>query len=146
MPRRALFACTLLPTLLLACSGGSPEGPETESLSSPIVGGWIEPDMEYTVAILENGDSVCTGTLIDERVVLTAGHCVWGNLGTLQVFFGINANNLNSGTIVDVDSYEPHPSFNPNALSNDIGVVLLDADAPVTPAPILATGVFDAGW
>jgi len=78
--------------------------------------------------------------------VVTAGHCVWGNLGTLRVFFGINANNLNTGTTVDVDSYGPHPDFNPYALSDDIGVILLAEDAPVAAAPILPTGVFDASW
>jgi secreted trypsin-like serine protease len=146
MPRRSLIALSLFALLFAACSSEETEAPGTETLSSPIVGGWLEPGMEYTVAILENGDPVCTGTLVDTRVVVTAGHCVWGNLGTLQVFFGINANNLNSGTTVDVDSYEPHPSFNPYALSDDIGVIVLDADAPVAAAPILPTGVFDASW
>ncbi len=146
MTLRFALACLALPLALTACSGVESGPRDTDTLSTPIVGGWLEPGMEYTVAILENGDSVCTGTLVDARVVITAGHCVWGNLGNLQVFFGINANNLNTGTVVDVDSYEPHPNFNPNALSNDIGVILLDADAPVAPAPILPTGVFDAGW
>lgn len=146
MHRRPMIALSLLALSFSACSGPDSEPADTESLSSPIVGGWLEPGMEYTVAILENGDPVCTGTLVDTRVVVTAGHCVWGNLGTLRVFFGINANNLNTGTTVDVDSYEPHPSFNPYALSDDIGVIILDEDAPVAAAPILPTGVFDASW
>ena len=131
-------------SLLGGCDTGQSE--DLETTPSHIVGGWFEPGMEYAVAILENGDAVCTGTLVDTRLVVTAGHCVSGPLGTLEVFFGPNANWLNTGTVVDVASYQAYPSFDLWSLDHDIGVIELAEDAPVTPAAMLPAGVFGNGY
>jgi len=141
-----LMAITSFAIFVAACTTTPQETGRTETTDSPIVGGWVEPSMEYSVAILENGVDVCTGTLVDTRLIVTAGHCVTGISGTLEVFFGINANYAPSGVTVAVDSYEAHPSFNYYTLANDIGVIELAADAPVDPAPMLADGIFDNSW
>jgi len=141
-----LVALSSFAIFIAACSTTPQDEQKTLTQDSPIVGGWVEPDMDYTVAILENGTDVCTGTLVDTRLVVTAGHCAYGITGTLEVFFGINANYGPSGTTVAVDSYEPHPSFNYFSLDNDIGVIELAEDAPVAPVPMLADGIFDNSW
>ncbi len=140
-----LIACALL-SLPLLTSCGSPPEDTTDTTSSPIIGGWVEEDMVYTVAIMENGDEYCSGTLVDTRLVVTAAHCLEGIYGNLQVYFGINSNNVAFGELVDVDSYTAHPSYNPFSLAGDIGVIELSADAPETPAPMLDAGIFDNSW
>jgi hypothetical protein len=70
---RALIAVTAASASILA--SGAAGGPH----SSGIVGG--EPtDYESwkgVVALVANGTFACTGTLIDEQVVLSAAHCVY---------------------------------------------------------------------
>jgi secreted trypsin-like serine protease len=102
--------------------------------------------MEYTVAILENDDEICTGTLVDTRLIVTAAHCTVGLTGTIEAFFGFNSNRPWTGDVVAVDSWTPHPSYNPISMANDIGVMELAADAPVAPAPMLDSGIFDNSW
>ena len=140
------FGFSVFVCLVMVIAGCPTQDEPTETQDTAIVGGWVEPDMEYSVAILENGDDICTGTLVDTRLVVTAGHCVYGIYGTMEVFFGINANNQATGTTVAVDSYQPHPSFNYYSLANDIGVIELAEDAPVAPVSMLADGIFDNGW
>ncbi len=139
-----ILGTVMVPMLLAGCETSSE--PDLDSLSTPIVGGWIEPGMESSLAILEYGDPVCSGTLVDTRLVVTAGHCVYGVSSPLQVFFGVNANRPNTGQVVDVDSYTIHPDFNYNTLNADIAVMELATDAPVTPSPMLPAGVFDNSW
>lgn len=139
-----ILGTVMAPMLLAGCETSSE--PDLDSLSTPIVGGWIEAGMESSLAILEYGDPVCSGTLVDSRLVVTAGHCVFGVSSPLQVFFGVNANRPGTGQVVDVDSYTIHPNFNYNTLDADIAVMELAADAPVTPSPMLPAGVFDNSW
>ena len=145
---RGTFLLILGTFLALPLLGGcdTSSEPDLDSLSTPIVGGWIETGMESSLAIMENNDAVCSGTLVDARLVVTAGHCVYGVYSPLQVFFGVNANRPNSGVLVDVDSYTIHPDFNYNTLNADIAVMELAEDAPVDPSPMLTSGVFDNSW
>jgi hypothetical protein len=82
--------------------------------------------------------TTCTGTLIDSRVVLTAGHCVeyaWtveeyfgqGNV-LVEVFFGIDLRSADQGTGLMVESCIAHPnySWSNNANPYDVGVLILE--------------------
>src|SRR5919109_1620591 len=78
--------------------------------ANAIMNGQVDVDNDFPsvglLAFYADGEYShrCTGTLISSTVVLTAAHCPTGISGT------------------------PHtsPSFNPNTLSNDVGVVVLD--------------------
>src|SRR5215218_4962302 len=98
--RKKLFA--VFAVLVLAITAVSPAG--------AITGGQPDGDMHpYSALILVPGISFCSGTLIDEDVVLTAGHCTdfftnpgedVGEITEVWVTF-------DSEAAVDPDTFEP---------------------------------------
>ncbi len=90
----------------------------------------------------------CTGTLIAEDVVLTAGHCVesWGGsvLSPSQVAIYVGENpfsDLSSHTYT-VSEIEQHADYNSMALTDDIALIRLDsAVTEATPVPHLPSSL-----
>ena len=86
----------------------------------------------------------CSGVLVSPRVFLTAGHCTNDALATggAYVVFG---DVLNPGSWTPIhgtpvtDPAFGHDSSDPH----DLGVILLDRDAPVSPATLPAPGAAD---
>jgi secreted trypsin-like serine protease len=86
----------------------------------------------------------CSGVLVAPRIFVTAGHCTNFALasGGAYVVFGdvLQPNTWTPihGTAITDPSYG-HDSADPH----DLGVVLLDSDAPVAPASLPAAGAAD---
>ena len=86
-------------------------------------------------------DIVCTGTLIDERVFLTAAHCTafLDSIGIERVRVTFTPDYDEDSTSLDgtfAGSYVTHPAYGTggNNDPNDIAVVLLDKSPGVQPA------------
>lgn len=107
------------------------EAATTGTVSQAITSGEDDARDRATVALMMNGEVYCTGTLISQFVVLTAGHCVNG-FEPDTVYFGSDPVHK-GGTYLDVVDFQPHPDFDPDTLENDIGVVALIAPGPVVP-------------
>jgi len=105
----------------------------TERPVLPIIGGEeTEPgEFDGVVAVIA-GTGLCTGTVVADRLVLTAAHCLAGLRADaeIEVWFG---DELDSTNRVPVESYGVHPQFCGECTEDifDYGYVVIAADFTV---------------
>lgn len=116
--------------------------------SSPIVGG--QPDDGHeAVVLIQTNNFMCTGTVIAPGVVLTAAHCVVTNESCVQpncteiaaaqfTVMGGREPFANADWSVGVSAVHAAPDYDgANYTGGDMGILILDQEAPVTPIPVL---------
>ncbi|XP_044736405.1 brachyurin-like [Chrysoperla carnea] len=103
-------------------------------VQSRIVGGFeARPNMfPYQAALninTPNGTYFCGGSVISKRTILTAAHCAEGATDFVIL---LGTNTLNAATPgemeVKTNTSIVHPDWNPDNLTNDIALVLLNED------------------
>jgi secreted trypsin-like serine protease len=70
----------------------------------------------------------CSGTLIEETVFLTAGHCTqaFTDAGVTNVWVTFDpVFDPDTSILIPAASFATHPDFDPNTLFDDVGVVIL---------------------
>ncbi|XP_030382632.1 trypsin beta-like [Scaptodrosophila lebanonensis] len=117
-------------------------------------------DTPWIAAILnERGKQNCGGAIYDDRVIVTAAHCLEGLVPQdLRVRIG-SSNKTDGGILLNVDRFIIHKDYDKKSnFSVDIGVLLLSSsinlkdNANVKPielaktAPDVGTQAFLSGW
>lgn len=120
----ALVACALS-----ACGPRTAVLQEESSDQQGIIGGERvqsgDPVGVSTVGLYDKkAKALCTGTLIGEQIILTAGHCVDPNSNDLVVYFGTNFKQPDPNLVRKVIKAVVHPSYN-TSRGEDIGDVAL---------------------
>lgn len=89
------------------------------------------PGIEFpeVVALAVDESSLCTGTLITQRIVLTAAHCVYGAEESIVVSVG--GDSLFAGVLIPAVDYWYHPRYDERFKQNDIALVMLKTGAGV---------------
>ncbi|KAJ2379140.1 hypothetical protein GGI05_006638 [Coemansia sp. RSA 2603] len=106
----------------------------------PIIGGQSVETHEYPFVVylsIETQPSwhaVCGGTLISDRHIVTAGHCLYHAPSANAVRIGYGNTHVRQQQSVRAQNYTIHPDFNPRTLFNDIAVIELHASDRIKPS------------
>ena len=116
---------------------------EKNSSTNKIINGELENNESSTVSIKLNGNPHCTGTIIQPKVILTAGHCVaqvnngqaleFMNMGRLTVDVLINQNVTETANVIDVLMY---PLWDGQGFTDGNDAALMYLDQMLTPTPV----------
>jgi secreted trypsin-like serine protease len=118
------------------------------SLLSPnagaVVGGSEVPEggHPYMAAILNGNSQICGGTVIQDRWVLTAAHCIGRNQ---RLSVAVGDVDYEQGRVIRIDRAVVHPQYDPDSAANDVALLHLvtSAGVPAIPVPGAAADRFE---
>uniref|UniRef100_R4G7C9 SP1-Abd-5 n=1 Tax=Abdopus aculeatus TaxID=515833 RepID=R4G7C9_ABDAC len=131
-----LFCITILVCLVAPFYGTSAtEGPVLNKVEEHIVNGidarYCEfPHAAFLKIAAKPKDYFCGATLISDKHLLTAAHCLEKQISSIEAHFG-STNKMNATVIVRVASWLIHPNYTTTPqLRNDIAILTLEKPVP----------------
>jgi len=122
----------MVAAIVSGCGGGGGDSqPDSDVCSTLKIAGGAEcPNAPSQIVVVRTTVGYCSGTFIAPNKVLTAGHCFADG--------GTSARILNQYFSFDSSRVQVHPNFNPYSPSdqNDVAIVTIGSNAPVSPVPI----------
>jgi hypothetical protein len=117
-----------------ACTVGDSREATATSVAA-ITNGSSDTGDDAVVAVVgSSGVTACTGTVVAPHIVLTAAHCLVPEvLQGGNVLVGTAA--ASPSATLPIARGIAHPQFDPTALTNDVGILVLAAAAPPPPIP-----------
>jgi secreted trypsin-like serine protease len=137
-----LVGMIFLPFSFFACS--SETGLQMQE--NTIIGGDSLEDFPAVGALMYQGRIVCTGTLVGEREVLTAGHCIVGRkTAEMKFLVGSDVQSPQAQSF-SVLRMEKHPDYWETAktIFNDLALLTLTETVPIEPISVLSK--MDSSW
>ncbi len=125
---------SMVSVAMIGCGGGGGSDTDPSVCSTLKIAGGVEcPDAPPEIVVVATSRGYCSGTFIAPNQVLTAGHCFADG--------GTSARILNQYSSYNSSRVQVHPSFNPYVPSdeNDVAIVTINQNAPVSPVPINAS-------
>jgi len=107
------------------------EDPCTTDPSSRIVGGdeAEEHTFPWIISLGQMGTHSCGGSIVDRKTIVTAAHCIHGNLegAGLTIVAGEHTLDEHSGTeqTIFVERVIEHPDYDPDTMDSDIAILKL---------------------
>lgn len=96
------------------------------------------PVVSLTILLENNGIGICSGTLITNSVILTAGHCVLSLESKIKKIEAVI-----EGITREVSSFLPHPQY--SFPQNDVGLVFLKSPVSAPTLPIVLSESVEPG-
>ena len=114
-----------------SCSCGCASANVNSTVGRVIGGTTATPNSwPWIVAIYNDGDFTCGGSLIGYRYVLTAAHCVnTATIGSLTVYAGVHKlGDRSSNQMRTVSAFWFHPSYVDDGFDYDVAVIKLSSE------------------
>jgi trypsin len=142
---RAWRASTCAVALVAVWACALPAGASAAKARPSVVGGSPAAlaDYGFTVAVLQDGRFICSGSVISPTRVLTAAHCATVSATRLTVVAGRTAIGSTGGEVIGVTGASTHPDNNQRTFLHDMAVLAL-ASPTSSPVIQLATPEEDA--